>query len=160
MVLVVDRARRLPSPPLRASPLERTKSRFGFRSHHHAAAAFPLPPEAAVLSVRTNRGTLTGHPGNAMETTGCNQAKNAVRASNAAMRQIRMAMRFRRLDEARCNGSVTPVTPEVAGSSPVAPVFEMPANGGIRRLVIGLGNDHAGGLAQHFQYVGYLEVSG
>ena len=30
-------------------------------------------------------------------------------------------MRFRRLDEARRNGLVTPVTPEVAGSSPVAP---------------------------------------
>jgi hypothetical protein len=50
-----------------------------------------------------------------METTGCNQAKNAVRAGNAVMRQIHVAMRFRRLDEARCNGSVTPVTPEVGG---------------------------------------------
>jgi hypothetical protein len=56
-----------------------------------------------------------------METTRCNQVKDAVRVGDAVMRKIRMAMRFRRLDEARCNGLVTPVTREVAGSSPVAP---------------------------------------
>jgi hypothetical protein len=38
-----------------------------------------------------------------------------------------MATQFWRLDEARCSRFVTPVTPEVAGSSPVAPA-KVPAN--------------------------------
>jgi hypothetical protein len=36
-----------------------------------------------------------------METTGCNQVKNAVKVGNAVMRKIRMGMRLRRLDETR-----------------------------------------------------------
>jgi hypothetical protein len=37
----------------------------------------------------------------------------------AQMRRTRIGTRFVRLDEARRNAFVTPVTPEVAGSSPV-----------------------------------------
>src|SRR5690349_23774720 len=39
-----------------------------------------------------------------------------------------MTVRLWRLAETVCNAFVSPVTPEVAGSSPVAPVYEVPAH--------------------------------
>ena len=42
-----------------------------------------------------------GHPGNGMETTGCNSAKNRDLADNAIMRRIRVARPFQQLDEVR-----------------------------------------------------------
>jgi len=48
--------------------------------------------------------------------------KDRVCTADASKRRSRILGHFERLEEAHCNAFFTPVTPEVAGSSPVAPV--------------------------------------
>jgi len=48
--------------------------------------AFPLPLRQRCCHRGQDRRTRPGRPGNVMETTGCNQVKNAVKVGNAAMR--------------------------------------------------------------------------